>query len=249
MALIVSNLYVYQETSDFNRKWIPSKVFVNCNGVIEVLSQNERKRDFNLSSDWDVQAPNDTVWNKVPTLPFQRSVRETFFICKKKGKEAPIWFLANSEHDRNHWFTTLAPFTQKRPLPYGDYDNWTYPDQYESESNRLTSFQRKSLTPQHRSGSYTVQETVRKSPKLQDVALSPPCRSGFYSVQESQKRSSKQHDVDSVSHVLQSESVPIKSDQNDSICCHWCGGALSCFFSIFGVCLQQCCLSVSSVVN
>ncbi|KAG8189453.1 hypothetical protein JTE90_012524 [Oedothorax gibbosus] len=207
MELLRSNLYVFYETSSNNGKWIISNSSLNADGTLEVQIDKEDKATYHLSSNITIQSPNDSVWHRTPPLPFRRSVKETLSLQVKKG--ATRWFLFSSEEERNQWFKTLTSFTNRQPPPYGDYDNWTY-SHLDSEIKPQTTrpfHPRKSLTPTHRSGFYSIHEprnvsreqrhsgiySVQAEPSEKkfsaELSLSQN-RSGFYSVQDEPRKGS-----------------------------------------------------------
>ncbi|GFR04322.1 uncharacterized protein TNCT_667071 [Trichonephila clavata] len=213
MELLRSNLYVYTESSTDNGKWVVSNVVLNSDGNLKIQIQNEEVPNvIRLSTNCVIQAPMDTVWSKIPTLPFRRSARETFGIHIKKN--STTWFLSSSEEERDKWCKALTSFTDRKPPPYGDYDNWNYShldSEIEPKASKPFHY-RRSLTPQHRTGFYSVQEQRRNSFKIPETSsnehhsaffsshelkrslkfpdsVSHQYRSGFYSVQEPTSKS------------------------------------------------------------
>ncbi|GFT32737.1 uncharacterized protein NPIL_111061 [Nephila pilipes] len=187
MELLRNNLYVYAESSTYNGKWVVSNVILNTDGNLNIQIQNEEApHTIHLSTNCVIQAPMDTVWSRIPPLPFRRSARETFGVHMKKS--STTWFLSSSEEERDKWCKALTSFTDRKPPPYGDYDNWNY-SHLDSEIEPKPSkpfHHRRSLTPQHRTGFYSVQEPRRNSSKLPE-ASSIEHHSGFYSAHELKK--------------------------------------------------------------
>ncbi|GFY54244.1 uncharacterized protein TNIN_280161 [Trichonephila inaurata madagascariensis] len=194
MELLRNNLYVYAESSTYNGKWVVSNVVLNSDGNLKIQIQNEEvPRVIHISTNCIIQAPMDTVWSKIPSLPFRRSARETFGVHIKKN--STTWFLSSSEEER-------TKMTDRKPPPYGDYDNWNY-SHLDSEIETKPSkpfHHRRSLTPQRRTGFYSVQEPRRNSSKLPETSSSEH-HSGFFSSHEL-KRSLKF--PDSVTHQYRS---------------------------------------------
>ncbi|GIY84341.1 uncharacterized protein CEXT_152461 [Caerostris extrusa] len=179
MELLRNNLYVFAESEIGNGKWVIANAVINIDGTFKVQIQNEDAYTIQLSDSCIIQAPQDTVWNRIPPLPFRRSAKEIFSIHIKKN--SITW---------TGWCKALNAFTNRKPPPYGDYDNWNCNQDSEIQTKILKSFHpRKSLTPQHRTGFYSIQEPRRNSSKLPDTS-STERHSGFYSPYES-KRSLK----------------------------------------------------------
>ncbi|KAF8789117.1 uncharacterized protein LOC129957454 [Argiope bruennichi] len=264
MDLLQNTLYVFVETSTGNGKWIAADVALNTDGNVKIKFQNNGAHNIQLSENCTIQAPLDTVWSKVPPLPFRRSAKETFSVHIKKS--SVTWFLSSCQEERDGWCKALNAFTNRKPPPYGEYDNWNYSAEFETKLPK--PFQpRKSLTPQHRSGFYSVQEPRRNSSKLPESsrtecysgfysphepkrslkfpdAVAPQHRSGFYSVHKPKKKTS---DEPTISLVTPQEDTVAKTEP-ENIRCRWCYVAFGCLCNVFSSCLHHCCVNFAAAI-
>ncbi|CAL1264746.1 unnamed protein product [Larinioides sclopetarius] len=97
MDLLQNTLYVFAETSTGNGKWLAADVALSTDGKVKIQIQNDGAHNIQLSENCTIQAPMDTVWNKVPPLPYRRSAKETFSINIKKS--SVTWFLSSCQEE------------------------------------------------------------------------------------------------------------------------------------------------------
>ncbi|GIX71232.1 uncharacterized protein CDAR_273101 [Caerostris darwini] len=266
MKLIQSNLYVFVELEIGNGRWVIANAVINTDGAFKVQIQNEDAYTIQLSDTCVITAPQDTVFNIIPPLPFRRSAKETFSIHIKKN--STIWFLASCEEERDGWCKALNGFTNRKPLPYGDYDNWNYNQDIEIETKILKSCHSlKSLASQHRTGFYFIQESKSNCSKLPDAShaeldlgfyspaetkrslkfpdsVAPQHRSGFYSIHKPKKKASDEINISPVDPLESG----VEKSESKNIRCRCCCVSLRCLVNIFGSCLHHCCTNFASAV-